>query len=528
MNVAGYRRVSTDDQVDYGFSLEAQETLIHEYAVRRGWRVVRIYTDAGLSGTLDHRPALNQLLADAADGQFQVVIVHAIDRLYRNLEALLRTLNLFQQHRVSFVSLTEEMDFTTPWGKLTLAVLGTLAEIYIDRLRAETRKGRLQRAKNGIWNGSIPLGYCNGRCAVCTDPNGPDYCPHYGSANRSDGQILIPHPIESQAIKQAFAWYITGHYSDGQIAEMLNAARFTGSDGLALPFRTKRYPSRGGPGPFSKDSLRDILTRVFYTGVVPYYGIDEKGRKRKRRNPIALYPGQHPALISQETFEQAQLVRQSLGRNPRKRQQTPARVYPLTGLLRCYRCRAKMRGQTGCRGYRYYICPTRGQRTGNCPQRGIRAERLEKQLHQALLQIELPEDWQDNLLRTQGIDPEELARQRAELKGRLARAKELYLAGDLDQTAYEAEKLDFKFKLARLRNPQIDDIISANKKLRQLQAEWNELTNLKKKKLLQGLVAAVYAQGLDLCLAQATQSAFPLLKQASGSEACFYSGSDGN
>ena len=187
--------------------------------------------------------------------------------------------------------------------------------------------------------------------------------------------------------------------------------------------------------------------------------MNEKGQKRKRRNPVALYPGQHPALISQETFEQAQLVRQSLGRNPRKRQQTPARVYPLTGLLRCYRCRAKMRGQTGCQGYRYYICPTRAQRTGNCPQKSIRAERLEKQLHQALLQIELPDDWQDNVLRAQGIDPEELARQRAELKERLARAKELYLAGDLDQTAFEAEKLDFKFKLASLRNSQIDDIM---------------------------------------------------------------------
>lgn len=528
MNVAGYKRVSTDDQVDYGFSLEAQETLIHEYATRRGWQVVRIYTDAGLSGSLDRRPALEQLLADAAAGQFQVVIVHAIDRLYRNLEALLRTLNQFQQQQVSFVSITEEMDFTTPWGKLTLAVLGTLAEIYIDKLRAETRKGKLQRAKCGFWNGSIPLGYCDGRCSACTDPNGPGYCPHAGGPNRSDGQVLMLHPIESEAVKLAFAWYCSGDYSDGQIAARLNAARFNGTGGPSLPFRTKRSPNRGGPGPFSKDSVREILSRLFYTGVVPYYGINDKGQKRKRRDAVALYPGRHPRLIDQATFDEAQQIRQLLGRNPRNRRETPARVYPLTGLLRCGHCRAKMRGQAGSNGQRYYICPTRSQRTGDCPQKGIRAERLEEQLHQALIQIELPDDWQHNVLIAQGIDPAEVARRRTELEARWGRARALYLAGDLDRATFEAEKLDFKFKLANLHDAKIGDIIALNIKLRQLQAEWTDLTNLKKKKLLQVMIAAVFAQGQELCSAQTTLLAFPLLKQASlGGETCFYNGSDG-
>jgi len=529
MLVAGYRRVSTDEQAEYGFSLDAQAAQIREYAARRGWQVAKIYTDAGISGTLDQRPALNQLLADAAAGQFQVVVVHAIDRLYRNLEGLLRTLTRFQQQRVSFVSLTEEMDFTTPWGKLSLAVLGTLAEIYIDKLSAETRKGKQQRAKNGLWNGSIPLGYCIGQCAACADPNGPGYCPHAGGSNRSDGQRLIAHPIESEAVKLAFEWYASGDYSDGQIAEKLNAARYNGKDGPSLPFRTKRMVSRGGPGPFSKDSVRDILTRVFYTGVVPYYGVNANGQKRKRRDAVALYPGQHPALIDQTTFDEAEQVRQLLGRNPRKRKQTPARVYPLTGILRCGHCHAKMRGQTGSNGKRYYLCPTRTQRTGACPQRSIPAERLEGQLHQALLTIELPDNWQENLLREQGIDPDEVARQRMQLEQRLARARELYLAGDLEQAAFKAERRTFKFKLANLQSTEIGDIITANKKLRQLQTEFGTLTNFKKKKLLQPILAAVYAQGLDLRSAQATQLAFPLLKQASlFEEICFYSGSDGS
>jgi hypothetical protein len=187
-----------------------------------------------------------------------------------------------------------------------------------------------------------------------------------------------------------------------------------------------------------------------------------------------------------------------------------------------------MRGQSGSNGQRYYICPTRSQRTGDCPQKGIRAERLEEQLHQVLLQIELPDDWQHNVLIAQGIDPAEVARRRAELEARWGRARALYLAGDLDRATFEAEKLDFKFKLANLHDAKIGDIIALNIKLRQLQAEWTDLTNLKKKKLLQVMIAAVFAQGQELCSAQTTLLAFPLLKQASlGGETCFFNGSDG-
>jgi site-specific DNA recombinase len=131
----GYRRVSMPDQVN-GFSLDAQEVNITRYVESRGWQLVDIYVDAGISAKKgSKRPALEKLLQDAQTGKFDVVVVDKIDRFYRHLGGLLATLDDLNSHGVAFASVQEQLDFTTPWGKLMLTVLGTLAEIYLDNVR---------------------------------------------------------------------------------------------------------------------------------------------------------------------------------------------------------------------------------------------------------------------------------------------------------------------------------------------------------------------------------------------------------
>lgn len=468
MNVVGYIRVSTEEQVEHGHSLAAQETLIRQFAQSRGWQVERIYCDSGLSGRSDQRPALPQMLEDVATGQFEAVIVHAVDRLYRNLEALLKSLHVFQSHRVAFVSITENMDFTTPWGKLTLAVLGTLAEIYIDKLSAKTSKGKQQRARQGLWNGSIPLGYCNGLCSHCTAPNGPGYCPNVGDPDQGDGKNLIFHPIEQVAVRLAYEWYITGDYSDSQIAAKLNAYEHQLPDGTIIHFRTKLFASRGGPGPFSKDSVRDILTRVFYTGTIAYYGVNAEGQKRKRQDSVALFPGQHLALIEQETFDRAQEIRRILGRYPRKRQQTIARFYLLSGILHCSQCWGKMRAQTGSNGRSYYVCVTRQQRTGPCTQPAIPAQHIELQILDFLKHIKLSPDWQREVIQASGQDPDEIERKRAKIKRRLERATELYLSDLLTKERFGQELRHCEYAIADLQSVNINTILAAKKQLKTL------------------------------------------------------------
>ena len=144
LRAVGYRRVSMREQVD-GHSLDAQEKNIRDYAKHNDWELIELYTDAGISAKKDsHRPALAQLMQNAEAGKFDVVIVDKVDRFYRHLAGLLTALDELRGFDVSFVSVQERLDFTSPWGKLMLTVLGILAEIYLDNLRQETIKGKRQ------------------------------------------------------------------------------------------------------------------------------------------------------------------------------------------------------------------------------------------------------------------------------------------------------------------------------------------------------------------------------------------------
>ena len=305
--VALYIRVSTDRQVEEGRSPVSQLDDMKAYCRRRGWEVVATYRDEGLSGRLSNRPGLQQMLTDARAGKFDIVMVYYISRLYRKLESLLSTMRLLRDCGVGFVSINEDLDFTSKWGKLILNILGTLAEIYVDELSETTSRGKEQRAKEGLYNGSIPTGYCNGLCMSCTDPNGPDYCPLVGRTPLGDGQVPVPHPLESQAVRLAYEWYVTGHYSDADIAHKLNQHQLT-YEGQAHQLRPKRKPGdrKRYPGPlaFGHETVRDMLRRSFYTGVIEYrggQGVAEERRKFKKAQ--AIYPGQHPPIISQELFD---------------------------------------------------------------------------------------------------------------------------------------------------------------------------------------------------------------------------------
>jgi len=208
-------------------------------------------------------------------------------------------------------------------------VLGMLAEIYIDNLRQETRKGKLQRARKGLWNGNIPFGYCLGLCSQCSDSNGDCYCPEFSGPDKSTDGVLIPHPIDSQIVQHIFRLYLSGEHSDASITELLNTSTFRLADGREIQPRSKGTPGQSQPGKFGKDAVRGILTRVFYTGKIPYIGQDENGKSRKRRPP-QLFDGQHPALVDEVTFQAVQQLRRERAAFPRTGVSGKMRVYPLT------------------------------------------------------------------------------------------------------------------------------------------------------------------------------------------------------
>ncbi|RLC56548.1 MAG: hypothetical protein DRI80_16130 [Chloroflexota bacterium] len=450
-----YTRVSTEEQVA-GHSLDAQRTSTRAFIAHRGWTFVDEYMDAGHSAKPGaRRPAFNRLLADARRDCFDVVVVDKVDRFYRHLKGLLIALDTLNEAGVTFVSVRENLDLSTPWGKLTLTVLGMLAEIYIDNLREETRKGKIQRAREGLYNGSIPLGYCDGRCSACTDPNGRGYCPHYGGSDRGDGKVPVPHPIESVAVRLAFRWYLTGDFSDGAIAERLNGYEHTLPDGTVVHLRTKGRPGRFPPGRFTKDNVRHLLQRPFYAGLIPYYGKDAQGRKRKRGQVTALFPGQHAPLISAEDFEKARELRRRLSRRSRQRKTGKPNIYPLSGLLICDTCGRRMRAMGTGKGYRYYRDATRIEHREACDQPTLRAEEIEAQVVAFLrsLACRLPPDWRERVAEIV-IPPEQqaaLEEREQEIRARMERATRLHLEGYITYEQFLDERHRAQAALADLR-----------------------------------------------------------------------------
>jgi DNA invertase Pin-like site-specific DNA recombinase len=122
MNVAIYARVSTTN----GQDPEMQLRELREYCQRRNWTAVAEYVDAGISGTKEKRPELDKLLADAHRRHFDAVVVWRFDRFARSVSHLLRALETFRSLGIEFVSLSEQVDTSTPAGKLVFTVLGAV------------------------------------------------------------------------------------------------------------------------------------------------------------------------------------------------------------------------------------------------------------------------------------------------------------------------------------------------------------------------------------------------------------------
>lgn len=140
MRAAIYARVSTVEQEP-----ENQLQELRRYVEARGWTAVE-YTDKGVSGSKDRRPALDQMLADAKRRRFDVVVCWRLDRLGRNLRHLVTLIEELQSLGVAFVSLGEGIDFSTPAGRLQLHILAALAEFERGRIRERVMAG-LHRAK---------------------------------------------------------------------------------------------------------------------------------------------------------------------------------------------------------------------------------------------------------------------------------------------------------------------------------------------------------------------------------------------
>jgi site-specific DNA recombinase len=302
MKAALYIRVSTQEQVE-NYSIESQRERLEAYVKSKGWITYETYIDGGYSGSNIDRPALQKLLKDLH--KIDVVVVYRLDRLSRSQRD---TLSLIEEHfltnNVDFVSITETLDTSTPFGKAMIGILSVFAQLERETITERMRMGLVKRAEAGL------------------RVMGGDYDP--AGYKRNEGMLdLVPE--EAEHIQKAYDLYEQYH-SITKVQNRLKELGYT-------VWRFRRY--------------RDILANQLYCGYVTFAGKS--------------YKGQHESIISEEQFDRVQkLLSRHKGTNAHK-----AKASLLSGLITCGECgEAYYTYQSKDKVikdkyYRYYICRAR-------------------------------------------------------------------------------------------------------------------------------------------------------------------------
>lgn len=155
-----YIRVSTLDQAQEGYSLEAQEATLRKWCAEHKYTIHDLYADQGISGKdIDHRPDMRRLMRDAENNCFDIVVFWALSRFTRSVQDLYSTMEKFQKWGISMVSYTESFDTTTPMGRAMIGIVGVFAQLERELTGERVRAALLVRAEKGKRTCSEVIGY---------------------------------------------------------------------------------------------------------------------------------------------------------------------------------------------------------------------------------------------------------------------------------------------------------------------------------------------------------------------------------
>ncbi len=339
---AVYTRKSTEEGLDSDFnSLDAQREAGEAYVAsqrQEGWVLLPDhYDDGGFSGGNIERPALQRLLKEMEAGRVDCIVVYKVDRLSRSLMDFSKLVEIFDRHKVSFVSVTQHFNTTDSMGRLTLNILLSFAQFEREIIGERVRDKIAAAKKKGMRCGGVPvLGY-----------------------DLVDGKLVV-NPQEAKLVKMVFEWFL-------RIGSTTILARQLNDQGhMTKAWTTVKGRVRTG-SPWHKAHLYRLLNNRTYLGEVTH--------KEK------VYPGEQKAIIERSLWDKAHsiLAKNYHARSASTRAETPAL---LKGLIRCGHC-GKSMGITFTRNkgrmYRYYLCQTASKSGyGACPVKTMAAGEIEK------------------------------------------------------------------------------------------------------------------------------------------------------
>ncbi len=340
-----YTRKSSEEGLEQEFnSLDAQREAGEAYVksqAAEGWTCLPDrYDDGGFSGGNVERPALKRLMKDIEGGRVDTVVVYKVDRLSRSLLDFTRMMQVFEQHSVAFVSVTQSFNTSDSMGRLMLNVLLSFAQFEREIISERTRDKMAAARRKGKWVGGRPiLGYD-------VDPK--------------RFRLVINEP-EAKRVRAIFDLYLK-HES------LIPAVRVLNERGWLTKQWTSRKGKLLGGRVFDKGSLYALLTNVAYTGKV--------------RFKDQIFEGEHDGIIEPDVWQR---VQQLLNRNGRTGGSITRNKYGaiLKGLLHCTACKCTMGHSYTCKkgrvAYRYYVCNGAAKRGwDSCPSKSIPAGEIER------------------------------------------------------------------------------------------------------------------------------------------------------
>ena len=339
-----YSRVSSLEQKRTGYSPEAQQKLLRDYASQRKFQIVQEYFDEE-SAKSDGRTHFNQMVAflkkeiktKKSENRCKILLVEKTDRLYRNLKDWVVIDEMSADIEIHFVKENTIISKSVHSSeKLKHGIMVVLARNYIDNLSEETRKGMTEKASQGYWPSCAPIGYIN-------------------VARKDERRIIVPDKITAPIIDKIFNLYVTGKYSLYDITKLCN-----------------EIVTEDGKFSIKKSTVHSILTNPIYYGEFWW-----NGNK---------YIGNHEPIIKRELFQRVQEVLAGKGRCPAKPQK---HAFAFQGLLRCAYCGCSMVGEIKKGKYVYYRC---SRNKGKCPGHYLREEALDEQFAASLEDIRIDDN----------------------------------------------------------------------------------------------------------------------------------------
>lgn len=292
MRVGIYVRVSTLDQAEEGYSIDEQIDKLKKFCELKDWQVFDCYKDAGFTGANINRPGLSKLINDVKLKKIDTVLVYKLDRLSRSQKDTLYLIeDVFGANDVSFVSLNENFDTATPFGKAMIGILAVFAQLEREQIKERMTMGKIGRAKSGksmSWTWA-PFGY----------------------KHKDDTFEIVE--IEAQIVKRIFMDYLSG-ISISKLKDHLNDEGHIAKD-----------------IPWSYRTIRQTLDNPTYAGFTKYKDL--------------VFPGLHEPIVSEDVYYKVQKeldIRQKQAYEKNNNTRPFQAKYMVSGIIRCGHCGAAL------------------------------------------------------------------------------------------------------------------------------------------------------------------------------------------